>query len=485
MSYLINGNYIENFAIVSKTSKTSKTTTPKTTAKIPQPKTELSAKTPKISGKVVSNTGTMTAKGNVKTVGPSAKIVEFECKENPWIQNEPFQFNKNIVNNFTVDSECLLLPGRVWNGEGKRNFIVTSADPGCDPTDTNSKCAPYGFHGYEMYLINPDEKNIIFVNIIKPNFYCIVNTSYMTANGTIKFQTSANNENMRFVLINNLNDNDTFIINRDDYGNICRDPDDEANPNRYDFSLDPENESLREINYSGNPRIYFMGDYLACDKGKMQDIINVFVYIDNGDTPKLTTKCLGKLKLPNSFSDATKSLSLKLAHHGYIFNNYTSRSIVLDFNPKDFGARDPYLVIINTLKNKEQIQDEEEPRIGMIEFNDQIIKKLMEKAQCYYIQFWLSSFDLPNNNKPIVDIKNRTGPYKSISFAGRPKIIIYIPPYVFNPLNTKNITKTSTPVTTVMTLDEIKTRKEIHPKRDLLQENVIYLDVYVNIIYEY
>ena len=135
--------------------------------------------------KKTSKTSVITPSNNVKT---------FTCPIDKYkYENDYFNFTEDIKNNLNTDIDCLVLPGRVWNGEGKRNFIVTMANPGCSEANCNST----GNHGYEIFLMNPNPENIIFVNIIKPNFFCIVNTSYMRKNGKVKFQTSKNNYLLR------------------------------------------------------------------------------------------------------------------------------------------------------------------------------------------------------------------------------------------------------------------------------------------------
>ena len=73
--------------------------------------------------------------------------------------------------------------------------------------------------------------------------------------------------------------------------------------------------------------------------------------------------------------------------------------------------------------------------IGSVTFNDEIIQKLLKKIQCYYVRFWLANINFSSDSE-VAEVKSRKGPYKSISFTGKPKIIIYIPPHIFKPVAT-------------------------------------------------
>jgi len=470
MFYTALGDFIikEDFVKIGPPAKTPGKTPSKTADKTP-------SKTPsKTPGNLPSKTPSKTT-----VIGPSNTITKFTCPTDKYnYEDAYFNFTEDLKNNFETDIDCLVLPGRVWNGEGKRNFIVTMADPGC----TEVNCNATGNHGYEIFLMNPNPENTIFVNIIKPNFFCIVNTSYMQKNGKLKFQTSKNNEKLRFIVINNIKDNDEFIVNNDNIGNKCRDPDDEANPQRYDYSLEPDSEKLREVEYEGNPRIYVMGDYLPCDISKLDKVINVYIYFDYGLTPDKTNKCLGKLKLPRDFSDAVKGLYIKENHNGFVFDNYTARSIIIDFDPRDIVGRNGFITVINTKKDNDVNKD---LPIGSVTYNDEIIQKLLKKIQCYYVRFWLANINFSSDTE-LAEVKSRKGPYKSISFTGKPKIIIYIPPHIFKPVPTTNVQKTTTPVTTIMTDDEINIRTEIYKNKNFQTSETSVLDVldiYVSVIY--
>jgi len=314
----------------------------------------------------------------------------------------------------------------------------------------------------------------------------------MQKNGKIKFQTTKNNQSLRFVLINDIKDNDNSIINNDDIGNKCRDPDDETNPQRYNYSLDPNSDKLREILYNDNPRIYIMGDYRPCDISKLDKVINVYIYLDYGLTPDKTNKCLGKLKLPHNLSDTTKALYLKENHHGFVFDNYISRSIIIDFDPREIVGRNGFATVINTKKdlpiasNKDlPIASNKDLPIGSITFSDSIMKKINDKKLCYYVRFWLANIIFSSENET-AEINSRKGPYKSISFTGKPKIIIYIPPHIFKPVADTNVQRTETPVSTIMSNSEIELRKKIYTNKNFQTSETTVLDVldiYVNVIY--
>jgi len=101
------------------------------------------------------------------------------------------------------------------------------------------------------------------------------------------------------------------------------------------------------------------------------------------------------------------------------------------------------------------------------------------------VRFWLANINFSSETE-IAEIKSRKGPYKSISFTGKPKIIIYIPPHIFKPVAATNVQKTTTPVTTIMTDDEIKLRTEIYKNKNFQTSETSVLDVldvYVSVIY--
>lgn len=403
---------------------------------------------------------------------------EFKCPSDTYnYEGNNFIFTKDIFN-FTINDECLVLPGRVWNAEKKRVFTVTMADPGCD----KKNCSATGNHGYEIFIMNPPDvsQNIINVDIIKPNFFCIVNTKYMNNNGgIIKFITNKNNEKLRFILINNMKDNDEYILDVDKVGNKCTNL--TSSINRYDYVLSSSNQNLREISYNNNPRIYILGDYRPCDESKIDQVKNVYIYLDYGLTPDITNKCLGKLKLNKILLDVKAGLSLKENHHGFIFNTI-ARKIIIDFDPRGIIGRNGFLTVINV---KTEIKENEILDNGSIEFSNLIINNLLAKKKCYYVRFWLADINLNSDGKIVDDVVTRKGPYKSISFTENPKIIIYIPPHIFKPVASSNVKKI-TPVETEMTNEEINIRTvEYASKNVQIQEKSVLdvLDIYVGIIY--
>ena len=95
---------------------------------------------------------------------------------------------------------------------------------------------------------------------------------------------------------------------------------------------------------------------------------------------------------------------------------------------------------------------------GSINFSQDLIRNLkINKKSCLYVKFWLSTFNFGDNK--VISVDDIKGPYKQINFVGNPKIIIYIPPYVLNEDDRKNIITS------------------------LIQEKENICDIYINISY--
>jgi len=430
--------------------------------------------------------GSASAEKEIKVIGETTekKAKIFECPIDKYnYSSNNFIYTKDI-SDFTISNECFVLPGRVWNAEGTRNFTVTMADPGCEEKNCNAT----GVHGHEIFIMNSQDTslNTIFVNIINPNFFSIVNTKYMNnKGGIIKFQSGINTNNLQFILINNIKDNDDFITTLDDNGNKCRDPD-SSQKFRYDYSSSSSNQNVRSISYNGNPRIYVLGDYRPCDISKLSQVKNVYIYLDYGLTPDITNKCLGKLKLTKRTAGNTSresKIELKENHHGFIFNTKL-RTIIIDFDPRNIIGRNGFLTILNIQKN--EMINNELLSLGNIQFSDEILKNLLKRNRCYYIRFWLANINLNSDNKIVDDVVSRKGPYKSISFSDYPKqIIIYIPPHIFKPVASTNVKTNDTPVNTEMTNQEINIRSVENASKNIqiIQDPIELLDIYVGIVY--
>jgi hypothetical protein len=91
-----------------------------------------------------------------------------------------------------------------------------------------------------------------------------------------------------------------------------------------------------------------------------------------------------------------------------------------------YSSESPFYI---SEKNKESLENQTNLK-GSIMFNSKLLNTIkLKKRNCLYINFWLTSFDFKNTK--IFEFKDRKGPYKQIDFVGNPKLIIYIPPYLF------------------------------------------------------
>ena len=167
----------------------------------------------------------------------------------------------------------------------------------------------------------------------------------MNKNGYIKL--SNKNKNINLIQINDLENNDSTIINKDLNGNLCHDPDDLNNKFKFNFT---KINTQSELYYSGNPIIYFFGDYNACNLEKKATVNNLFVYFDNGDKTKLNS-CLTKMKF-NIIKGGNTEIDYKIPYnlHGLQYNDYKSRNFIISFNPTHDYYNNGFITIINTKK---------------------------------------------------------------------------------------------------------------------------------------
>lgn len=362
----------------------------------------------------------------------------------------------SIDSNITLpsDTECLVIPGRIWDGKNKDIYTITSTNPQCKEINCNIT----GNHGYEIYITNYVNPNVLQVNIIPPNFFTIINTKYMKPNGIIKFIDSNYNKNLRFINIVDLNDNiNNFKNNKN--GNLCHDPDDKT-PSKFNF-VDDQKSQIREIEYNGNPRIYIMGDYEACRLSKYKDTNNVFIYFDYGKSKKNVAKCLGKMKLSILHGSNNKTFRILENHNGYQYKTENINKIQISFDPRNNISLNGFTSFI--------IIDKSDDTIKTIYFDNQIIMKLEKQNKCLNIRFWLASLYF-SSDKKIIDSKTIKGPYNSINFSNSPKkVLVYIPPYIVN--NSK-----------IMSSTEVQIRKNEFSEKNF-QTDYNICDIYINIIY--
>jgi hypothetical protein len=377
--------------------------------------------------------------------------------------------NKNCVyenNTITVtaddielssDTDCLVVPGRIWDGQNKNIYTITSTNPGCKEINCNIT----GNHGYEIFITNYPESNILEVNIIPPNFFTIINTKYMSSEGgAIKFkETSRYNKNLRFINITNLNDNiDGFKTNKNN--NLCHNPDDNT-PSKFNFTLD-ETTFKRELFYTGNPRIYIMGDYEACSLNKFKDIKNVFIYFDYGESRENVAKCLGKMKLSILQGSISKKFRIIENYNGYQYKTNNINNLQISFDPRNNISLNGFtnFIIINNCDDK---------IIKTITFDNAIINKLKRLNQCLNVRFFLASLYF-SSDTTIIDSTTIKGPYKMINFSNCPKkVLVYIPPYILDDSN-------------LMSSNELIIRKNEFSEKNF-QTDYNICDIYINIIY--
>jgi hypothetical protein len=266
----------------------------------------------------------------------------FKCTDTKNIVTNTMMVNNtNYLKNLNTD--CLIVPSKVFDGGNKKNFILSVIKNDCKDLNC-SKSSDHAFQIYPINLLN----NTIFIDIIKPTFFSIVNTKNMSPNGVIKLFNT--NSKINLIQIADLNNNDETITKFDLDGNICHDPDDLDNNFKFSFSQDVKIQNT-SINYINNPVIYFFGDYNACSLEKKNQVNNLFVYLDYGDQKQLTT-CLNKMKFNIVKSgNNTNNFKIPFDIHGSQYNYYKSRNFIINFDPRDISTRDGFITIINTKNN--------------------------------------------------------------------------------------------------------------------------------------
>ena len=204
--------------------------------------------------------------------------------------------NKDVEKIFTVNTnnqikneniDCLVVPSKVYNGDNKNPFILSTVNRDCK--DTISTCSKGGHHGFQIFPFDLNT-NIIYIDTIKPNFFSIVNTINMKPNGKIVLLNK--NSTINIIKINSLQNNDLISTKKDINVNICNNPNDLTTKSKFTYT---QKDIVKTISYNNNPVIYFFGDYNACDKSQQNNINNLFVYFDYGNKSEELTKCLNKM----------------------------------------------------------------------------------------------------------------------------------------------------------------------------------------------
>ena len=279
------------------------------------------------------------------------KTQSFKCNDTKNIITQTMMINDtNYLKN--VNTDCLIVPSKVFDGGKKKNFILSFTKNDCK----DLKCSKSSDHAFQIFPINL-LNNTIFIDTIIPAFFSIVNTKNMISGGIIKLLNTSSKINL--IQIDNLDNNDDTTTELDLDGNICHDPDDLEN--NFKFSNFTQDIKIQKtsIDYDGNPIIYFFGDYTACSLAKKNQVNNLFVYLDYGDKEQLTT-CLNKMKF-NIVKSAnnTKNFKIPFIFHGSQYNDYTARNFIISFDPRDISTRDGFITIINTKNNIEGFYQDE------------------------------------------------------------------------------------------------------------------------------
>ena len=338
-----------------------------------------------------------------RTPNNKNKTQSFKCNDTQNIVTNTMMINNtNYLKN--VNTDCLIVPSKVFDGGKKKNFILSFTKNDCK----DLKCSKSSDHAFQIFPINL-LNNTIFIDTIIPAFFSIVNTKNMSPNGVIKLFNTTSKINL--IQIDDLNNNDEKITNFDLDGNICHDPDD--SDNNFKFSSFTQDIQIQKtsIDYTDNPVIYFFGDYNACSLEKKNKVNNLFVYLDYGDKEQLTT-CLNKMKF-NIVKSAnnTKNFKIPFSFHGSQYNDYKSRNFIINFDPRDISTRDGFITIINTKNNIEGFYQE----TPVVETNDDKINNLfsdyMTAADSLSEALVKKTPDEINNIKKIdlTKFKNETG----------------------------------------------------------------------------
>lgn len=269
------------------------------------------------------------------------------------IKNCNKKITKNIITineNNQIHNEnvnCLVVPSKVYNGYNKNPFILSTVNRDCKDT----KCSKGGYNSFQIFPFNL-EKNIIYIDTIKPNFFSIVNTINMKPNGKIVLLNK--NSTINIIKINNLENNDLTSTTKDINGNICHNPNDLTTKSKFTYLNE---DIVKTLEYNNNPVIYFFGDYVACDQSQKNNVNNLFVYFDYGNKKELNN-CLNKMtfNIVKSGNNKKKFL-LPFSIHGTQYNDTISKDFIINFDPRDISSRDGFITIINTQKQNEYFEE--------------------------------------------------------------------------------------------------------------------------------
>lgn len=346
-----------------------------------------------------------------------------ECIGYDSSNNIPYTFN-NVSEYKDNNLECVILPIKIKD-LNNNYYIITNQD-----------------HGYEIFLQNHHKSNKIFIDSLKYNFNTIINTNFMVPSGSLKILSNK----QQIILLNNLNKNQLTTF--DDNNNFCT--------NKYDnqqsyYNMNLQNDlsnniildiSNNKISYTGNPKIFIYGDIPPCNKQYIGDPIKdnngIYVYFDyNVSTPNINNICLDKLRITKMTMG--NSTNINPNFHGIEFIEKNNKNFQINFNPNSPDLKFPYgfTTIIDTKNiNIVDISNAELP--GKISVHPSLIEDMNKRKKgCVNFNFYISNIDLTDNK---VWITNKKGPFPSIIYYGKPKIIIHIPPFVLSslPVNYKN-----------------------------------------------
>jgi hypothetical protein len=302
--------------------------------------------------------------------------------------NETGKINKdNFINNININ--CLTVPSKVFNGHNVKPFILSTVNRDC----TDNTCSKGGHHSFQVFPFNL-KNNDILVDTIKPNFFCIVNTTNMNADGNIILKNK--NSKIKLIKLTDLNNNDNNTSEIDRYGNLCHNPNNKTTLSKFNYSQDQiinntpkhsintpkysinipkqcsitkdssiydsinntPNQECVTMSYKGNPIIYFFGDYVACDYSQRNFVNNLFVYFDYGQNQNILSQCMKRMTFTKTKSGNIKQdFLLPYTMNGTEYIDTISRNFIINFDPRNNSYKDGFITIINTKNNNDTIEN--------------------------------------------------------------------------------------------------------------------------------
>ena len=284
------------------------------------------------------------------------------------------------------------------------------------------------FNGFELNIKNPLNNNFTIDNI-QYNFFHIINTKYLSPNGTI--QLNSNNKHQQLVLIQSLNKN---IMNKyDSLNNMCND---NYTNNNFIYNIKSTIAPNNIINYNGNPNIFIIADISPCNPNyigdTIKDNVNIYIYLDydtnpQNTNPNNTNLALKELSLTNILisNPNNKDNIINPFYNGFINTLDCSNNNNFIFNLTPSDLINGFITVINTYNSNCTASKQ---NTGLISISNNVLTTLKKQNNCVVYNFYLTHIDFLN---PVnyIDTQNIIGPYKSITYTGTPKIVIYIPPF--------------------------------------------------------